>query len=500
MTEPSHTADSPLFRAAEQEADHLELERRKWLRSLPRDDAEEILFQLEIRLKALDRFFNLENHPQRSGGTETLQSNLMVEVGVVDRQLRRLLQLAHRILDAADTNALFFRAYVETRWLSDSERDALVSQYRDQSTPLQALYSLLTGLRSLADLTSGLRAADEVRLPAFRALGQQFRTLLVQNRFFNPLERHAFHPISSWIEHVALRRAIENSPTLRMRRSLGFIVLILGRYLTLLSWINPNATSREEILEAFPVLALMRSEFRSLVPYLEKTMPQRFFPEGPFAPEEEQFLESTDAFALQLQVESNKAFRQMLFDYSSVKSQRRLRGMVEAVHGLFTLLFEQVTVSLVQILDPDLDGADLFPDFVSRFEQSARLREDLWIFSEVLTRVITILEDPEAGSPAKREGYKSLLYFLNYFENLSYQSIRQTEYESFQGFFNEMRALRNDSFSDPAACRDVASNFECFRIFIETVIGLVSKRAELRGVELDTEHARQVMDQFLPPS
>ena len=495
------SSESKLLHDAEEEADRLEQQRQAWLETLPRTDAEEILFQLEVRLKALDRFFNLDNHPSRSGETETFQHNFAVEIGIVDRQLRQILRLAQQILDAADTNALFFRAYVESRWLSDAERDAMISaQYREQTTPLQALYTLLTGLRSLADLSSGLRAAEQVRLPAFRALGQQYRTLLVQNRFFNPLERHAFHPISSWIENVLLRKAIEQAPTVRLRRSLGFVILILGRYITLLSWINPNASTREEVMEAFPLLSLMRSEFRSLVPYLEKNLPQRFFPEGSLSPDEETFLEATDAFAIQLQVESNKAFRQMLFGYTQVKSRRKLRGMVEAVHGLLTLLFEQVTVSLIQIVSPELKGRDLFPDFVSRYEQSARLREDLWIFSEVLQKVIRELEDANSTPEAKREGYKSLLYFLNYFENLSFQSIRQTEFDSFQGFFNEMRALRNDSFLDISACRDTASNFECFQIFIQTVIELVGKRAELRGLELDEEHARTVMDQFLPAS
>ncbi len=90
-----------------------------------------------------------------------------------------------------------------------------------------------------------------------------------------------------------------------------------------------------------------------------------------------------------------------------------------------------------------------------------------------------------------------LVTFLTYFENLSFQWVRFCDYDSFVGFFSEMRSVRRESLSSLAECHDIASNFECFRIFIGMVGSHVSQRSELRGVPFDDEPARLTLLQFL---
>jgi hypothetical protein len=472
-------------------------ELRRWHRSRSLHDGDDSILQLETRLKAVDRYFNLRNHPTRSDGPITLHHDLKHELDVVSQQLRFLIRLIERILDSPDTNALVFRHYLEAQWLSDDRRDSILRYHRDQERPEESLYSLLIGLNSLAQLTADALAAESVMLPTFRAFADQYRSLIVHNRFFGPLANHPLYPTSGWTSHPVVQQSIRRSPSQRVRRSLGFTMLVLGRYLTILGWIKPDRENRELMMEAIPLFVLLRSEFRSLRVYLEQSLRQRFFPDGTRAEAEEEILSCVDAMAFQLAAEEEKAFDKFLRDYAVSTSAREFEGRVEAVKQLLTVFFEGATVVLLRIVASNVIAEEIFPNMVARFDESARLREDLWVFGRILGHVIERIGEPDNSPDDRGRAFRCLLEFLSYFENKSFSGIRNTEYDSFDSFFHELRAMTDEPFTDNARNQDIISNFDCFRIFVEMVRGHVSQRAELQENPLDGDHAQQILGDFL---
>jgi hypothetical protein len=157
---------------------------------------------------------------------------------------------------------------------------------------------------------------------------------------------------------------------------------------------------------------------------------------------------------------------------------------------------EQAVMTMVGIVVPGVSDKDIFPASMVRYQESLRLREDLWLFSEVLKFITEGISGPWKPEE-KRLAYRGLLDFLTYFENLSYQLVRYWDREPFEHFCREMRALRDEPFTDEARCQDVAGNFECFRVFIVTILGLVNQRASLRVQPLDEVRARRALRQFL---
>jgi hypothetical protein len=153
-------------------------------------------------------------------------------------------------------------------------------------------------------------------------------------------------------------------------------------------------------------------------------------------------------------------------------------------------------VAVVGVTLPGTADKDLFPSCVMRRQQSLRLREDLWLFGEVLGHVTEFLISP-AAPESKRLAYKGLLDFLTYFENLSMQFVRYSDHEPFEHFCREMRALRDERFMDQLRCEDIASNFDCFRVFIQTILGLVNLRADLHATVLDDVRAKRALMQFV---
>ena len=451
------------------------------------------LVQFETHLKAIERFFNLENHPARSSGPIAFQDNLTTEVMLAERQFRRLVQLGRGIMDETDANLLAFRNYVESEWAGDAARDALLAEYSDQKTWRDSLFLLLEGLQSLTVLAAGLRAANSVNLATFRALGQQFRSLMVHNRFFSPVRARPVFLFAERLGHPIMRRAVVECPSERLRRAMALVLSILNRHLRVLSWVEVGSERREELLDALPLLTLLRSDFVILRPFLEKAFPKRFFSQDKTTRVEEDLRARIDGFCFELQVEARKAFEVFLLDFTQTTSVKRIKGSLEAAHGLLTALLEQAVVAVVGVTLPGTADKDLFPSCVMRRQQSLRLREDLWLFGEVLGHVTEFLISP-AAPESKRLAYKGLLDFLTYFENLSMQFVRYSDHEPFEHFCREMRALRDERFMDQLRCEDIASNFDCFRVFI---LGLVNLRADLHATVLDDVRAKRALMQFV---
>ena len=454
------------------------------------------LVQFETHLKAIERFFNLENHPARSSRPVAFQDNLATEVALAERQFRRLVQLGRGIMDESDANLLAFRSYVETEWAGDAARDALLSEYSSQKTWRDSLYLLLEGLQSLATLAAGLRTANTVTLATFRALGQQFRTLMVHNRFFSPVRARPVFLFAERLTHPVLRRAVVECGSERLQRAMALVLSILTRHLRVLSWVEVGSNDRDELLDALPLLTLLRSDFVILRPFLERAFPERFFSQDNATRVEEELRARIDGFCFELQVEARKAFEVFLLDFTQTANVKRMRGSLEAAHGLLTALLEQAVVAVVGVTLPGTADKDVFPSSVMRRQQSLRLREDLWLFSEVLGHVTEFLASA-APAERKRLAYRGLLDFLTYFENLSMQFVRYSDHEPFEHFCREMRALREERFADPMRCEDIASNFDCFRVFIQTILGQVNLRADLHAKELDEVRAKRALMQFI---
>jgi hypothetical protein len=129
-----------------------------------------------------------------------------------------------------------FQSYVESRLVTDRDRDALLMKHQDQKHPQESLYLLRAGLQSLVDIAESLGTCRQVPLPAFRGLGQQYASLMVHNRYFNPLHDTG-KPAYDRVEHrAAAWRARRRDPSLRL--ALSLIILALGRYLHIVRWIT----------------------------------------------------------------------------------------------------------------------------------------------------------------------------------------------------------------------------------------------------------------------
>ena len=475
----------------------VEGEKRSWLRSLQGREYRRALFSFEMLLRAMDRFFNLDNHPRFQRDPPTPDCDFKVEAAIAEHTLRELIQLSQAVLNEADTSAFMFQSYVETELLSDLDRDELLERHRRQASPLESLYLLRVGLESLSSVTAAISAADRVSLATFRGLGHQYVSILLHNRYFSPYRGRGFNPVYDRVRHPLLRRAVNSAASRGVRRGLSLIILMLGRYLRIVGWLDPHATSRLRVQSALPYLTLLRSDFRGLLPYLDDGLPRELFPRGPNTEVEEEMEVFIDAFAFQLERESRKVFEQLLAGFPG-DDTAKLQSALESAKGLLNTFLQQSVVSAVQLLLPEAEGKDVFPDFTSRREQSLQLRADIWTFHELLGVVSPVVASADMTPESKRRVFLALVEFVDHFERRALPGVRLADLEDFRRFFDKVRSLRHKAFTSTSHSLEVARFLEVFRVFLQTTLELVGKRSDLHAQPFDDEEPRRVLGQFLP--
>jgi len=104
-------------------------ERERWVRSLEISGREEILFELEMLLRGLDRFFNLRNlfgdlqpPPER---------DWKEELKAARDALHRSVHLSRKLIEQRQEQALLFRNFVEGSLADDRARARLGAELLD---------------------------------------------------------------------------------------------------------------------------------------------------------------------------------------------------------------------------------------------------------------------------------------------------------------------------------------------------------------------------------
>src|SRR5207237_2349172 len=106
-------------------------ERERWIRSLEVSGREEILFELEVLLSGIDRFFNLRNlfgeaqPPQERDWKEELKATRDA--------VHRSVHLSRKLIEQRQEQALLFRNFVEGSLADDRARARLGAEMRPRA-------------------------------------------------------------------------------------------------------------------------------------------------------------------------------------------------------------------------------------------------------------------------------------------------------------------------------------------------------------------------------
>lgn len=454
-------------------------ERERWLRALAVEGREEVLFEFEMLLRGIERFFNLHNLPIEAG-TAVVARNFMDELKAVRDAINRALKLARFLLDPPSDRRLMFRKYLESKIADDRVRRELIEAELEQGTPQESLFLIRSGFSSLRGVLDSLQRLDHASYQLFNDIGQLALREIALNKYFKPFRPLEFRPEYDRLKNVRILETLAALPE-PFRKPVSIAFLGLYRLLHYLRYVP--APGEKQHRRSQVILALVRSEIAALAAYLEGDLSARLAPMGT----------EKSARALHVAEELRQEAMRIVKRDLAREGSPDPESLGRARNG-FEEMGQRAVISLAEVFAPGADLSALFDDPVMRKVQAHRLRTDLFAFREVCREAEQWLV---SGEPDRAErAIAALKAYVAYFRDVSYQLLRYSDfdpYDRFTAIINETPARP----AGPAQLLRLADDCRTFTEVLDRTFTAVSRREALAEDPFSPREGTALASRFL---
>jgi hypothetical protein len=435
----------------------------------------EIFSELDVLLKALDRFFYVENLPISK--EDLTNRNFHDELTVVRDVIFRILGILEVVIPESKKNAYWFQKFAESKFLTNHARDLFKEELYKQDTPEKGLYLLYDLFINLKGIVTDLLKTGKISYLGYTNIGQLISKEIRENSFLNPF-RKDINPEFDKIENHEISEIVRNIKDKEVKKYISVLYLYLFRFLRYLSHIDITSQYSVSLNSSLLILILLRSEINMFHSYIKKSKDMI---------KDKEFKMLLNSISYQFSMETKRVYLQELKEIMRKKAPQHFRGKIENSQGILKNLTEQSIVQLAQFFKPDVQGENIFKSFTTRFWQSLKLREDIF----VLHRFLTLFEENASASEERDNVFKSVKNFMLYFESFTFKLLRYDDYDEFASFFNEVFSFKESDFNK------ILEKIRNFNIFLETTLRHISNRAELRDKPMDINRVEELVNQYL---
>jgi hypothetical protein len=453
----------------------LSAERERWLRGCRVEGREERLFEFEMLLRGIERYFKLHNLPIDSVARPVVTRDFAEELRDVRDALGQAIKLSRRLLDPGEDQRMLFRRYVESQLVDDRARRALLEEELEEDTPQESLFLLRQSFESLRTVVDSLLKLETVSFRVFHEVGNLALRAILQNQYFRP-----FRPLEFCIEFDR----VKSVPILDALRRLGdperrlFTTAFLGlfRLLHYLAYVRPAPKGVER--RSRVVLSLVRSESLTLVGYLKTEVAAR------------SGLRRHQGAAL-------RVARDLGRHAEAAGKRLRHEGTDSAAVLEVAKEYAEEVRHLVLRLAVAVDARPgveemTFGRLASAVTMAQRLRNDLWVFARLSRATEDVLTRPQDDAgPA----LSALWSFLGYFQDVAYQLLRYGDLAPVDQFAAILRELEHVP-TGPGARNRLAEDCREFAEAADACFVAVGRRSDVAGRRFDESHARAVLERF----
>ncbi len=416
------------------------------------------LFELEMWLRSFERFFRIGAQPLSDRETRAMAArNWSEELRLVDNALLRVVQLSTSILSEEQVDLARFDRYVESSLNTEEGLDPYIEKLVRHAMPETALTLLRESFEDLHLLLLDLVKLSRLPYSTFNSVGKIVYREVRRSDLLALLIDKKFKPVHDRIGNRAVSRLIRDIPDPVERRQAAKVFLELFRLLHYLEYTDPQHLPEEGLRDTILLFALIVSETRLLLSYVERRVLRGHDATLPL-------YQVYDSFVYCIPLELKKVVNTELSDISVTRQADNVRTRVENSHGILKDCFQQSIVQLAQAFDAEVDGGRIFPDFSARRDQSVELRDGL---AEVV-RALHDFQQQKDAPAAQRMKDRISEFYDHHIKYLMYR-----DWSGFELFYIEI--LKCGSLQ---ALQQIAHRFETFLV---TLLREVQKRSQLQG-------------------
>ncbi len=439
----------------------------------------EILSELLTLLKAIERLFIIDN--LNISDKDQPNRNFFEEIIIVRDVVFIIIGMLEMIIPDKHKNSYWFRKYAEMRFLTGHLRDSFRNELYRQDSPEKSLFLLYDAFINIKTLTLDLLKSPSVPFISFRNLGDIISREIRENVYFNPFQRH-FDPDFDKIENEEVSKFIRSITDRELKRSFSVIMLQFFKVLRILSYMDVQTNRQMVLNKNLALLILIRNEMDEVREYID-VLSNRV--------KNQDLSNFLKAISYQLTMGMKRVYFQELRDATKLAGIKRQKGRIENSYGILKNLIEQSVVQIIQFFDPHVKGNEIFNIFITRKQQSLKLREDILILHRILDNLLKTTK-----GDLFLKSLNALKNFMLYFQSFTFKLLRYDDYEEFVRFFEEIFKY-NLNESNKESVVGFLDLLHQFKIFLETTLRQVNMREELRGEPVDEDRITIVYHQYM---
>lgn len=399
-----------------------------WLKDIEAAKKIEHVFELEVWLRTIDKFFMIKNQPF----SEEIVRNITVkdfleETKILKDGVERMGHLVSLIQSTGDAAYSRFEDFLESninRYYGVRPKETWVQRDNGFAEAMDMLGEALTDFR--------LVYGDLCRLPkvsfhTFLSAGRMMSREVARNGYLTYLLDRKFKPQYDRVASVQVSRVVFGMEDPAARKEVARLVLELNRLHRYLEFIGKDLGRDAPLKRNLLIFCLVRNDLRQLVRRLhEKSLP--LFESSLTV------FEVLDSSTYSLEMETKKVFQLELRDFSDTQSFDQIKVKVENGYSILKRAVQETVVALLQAIEPDARGEDIFDTYVTRQSQSIQLRRDLNILFQQVRRFMEKREMEDAAN---------LIRNVVDFKESSLKYLMYKDWQDFDLFHEEIKRARS---------------------------------------------------------
>lgn len=437
---------------------------RRWLRVLEMEGKTQYVRELEMWLKSFERYFSISNLPLSDD--EIRQATLRdysEELKIVSDVIFRVSQLCALILSEEQVSYASFVKYVENSLKQDYFTDSYIRKLVRDQRPSRNMNLLMESLLDVRTTILELSKLSKISYLCFGSLGRMINREVRKARFFDFFLERKYETTFDRITNPHVIRVIRTIQNPEHKRSIASIFLEFHRILRYLSAISLQMQDGAALKRSLLIFALVHSELRWLTEYLNEQYLR-------VQQADRNFSELVEAIVYSLSMELKKVMRRELLGTAALQQYELIFAKIQNSQGILINCVQQTVCSIAQYFDPKIEGHELFPDYVTKLEQSLKLRTDIY---DLRQAVGAALEEEDMAQLA------GLVKTIEHFKINTMKFLMYKDWFEFDNFYHEI-----------CACKTRANLTFClhrFHTFLTTLIKEVNKRAILYNYPFDKQ-------------
>ena len=447
---------------------------QNWI-SESKKEHRELYSELDVLLRSVDRFFNIENI--NVSQNDLPAKNFFNEINSLRDVIYRILAIFEVIIPESKKNAYWFQKYAESKLFSDYTRDIFKEKLYNQDSPEKSIFLLYDLFINLKGIITELLKSGEIQYTSYVNIGQIISKEIRGNKLLNPFLVE-INPDFDSISNPLIKEIVKKTTESEVRKIISLIYIYLFRFLRFLKHIDISSKNTISLNSSLLILIMLNSELSLFRTFLRRSIPKI---------NNNDLKSLLNLLSYQFSMETKRVFSQELKDIFNAYNPEVLRGKIENSKGILNNLVEQSILQITQYFNKDTQGKDIFPNFVDKLSQSIRLREDIF----TLHRFITLLEEQAAVPEVGRDVFKAMQNFIKDFQHSTSALLRYDDYNEFNNFFNEILSLH---WLEQDRILKIAKSF---KIYLETTLRNIANRSELKDISVDIDKVEANLKKYI---